>query len=287
MPRSALVLERFRNIRQIQRINDKLNEVYDDFEDAGVDYSRLRVLDWRAAKYEPAGKPILFTRIRGSPQTLEEDALFLATYAEVRETVETYSVDDEIKTAVAAITAADIVQKPKVDYTLGKASKERLRDIDLVRRKVLREKLPVPALLRSVSRAGRDIPVTQGNRAFFNAIAQYEEIAEKAVQKPEFLEVLKSRGNIDVTTLEGMYSALMALVLRNPGRTLSDYHELRLGITKIDRVPAATKEELWSLVDLGYLTFDRRKRYWPNYTYIKKRHGISPPKIVTLFKWIR
>ena len=284
-----LALERFRNIRQTQRINDKLSEIYSDLDESGLPYSKLRILDWRAAKFEPPNKPILFTRIRGSPESLEEDALFLATYAQVRESIETYSLDDDTKTAISAIAAERIVPERKTEYVLEKMPQQRRRQIETVRRKILREnrELSTPTMLRFVSRANPDLPRPQGTHAFFTALEQYEEIAEKAIQKPEFLEVLKLRGRIDITTLEGMYSTLMALVLTHPGRTTTDYHQMRLQTTRVDRAVAATREELTSLVELGYLRFDRKKRYWPNYSFIKKRHGIRPPKVATLFDWIR
>lgn len=42
--------------------------------------------------------------------------------------------------------------------------------------------------------------------------------------------------------------------------TNMDYHQLRLRITKIQRAPATTREELTSLVEPDYLRFDSNKR---------------------------
>jgi hypothetical protein len=167
---------------------------------------------------------------------------------------------------------------------------ERRRQIESIRRRVTREsgELSVPTILRFVARASPNLTRVQGTHAFFTALEQYEEIAEKAIQKPEFLNVLRTWGRIDLSVLEGMYSALMALVLRYPGRTATDYHQMRIKITGIERSPAATREELTSLVELGYLNFERRnKRYWPNSSTIKKRHGIKSPKVATLLDWMR
>ena len=284
-----LAFERFKNIRQSQRINEKLNETAEDLEEAGLPHQKLKLRDWRSAAFEPPGKPLLFTRIRGSAESLETDAMYLASYAQVRTSIEEYSLDDDLKSAIAAVAAEEVVPESRVENSglLLRVPASRRKEIEKIRQKVVHDDLPITTVLRFVTRADPQLPVSQGNRAFINALEDYEKIAERAVQKPEFLEVLKSWGRSDINSLGGMYSKLMALVLRYPGMSAMEYHRKRLGLTEVDRAPAATWEELASLLDLGYVKLDRKRRYWPNSAFIKKRHGISAPKMATLEDWTR
>ncbi|MGD0549275.1 MAG: hypothetical protein ABSA81_01855 [Candidatus Bathyarchaeia archaeon] len=283
-----VALERLKNIQQSQRINERMDEIVQDLDEAGLPHSKLKLRDWRSATFEPPGKPLLFTRIRGSPDSLETDAMYLATYAQVRTSIEEYSLDDDLKSAVAAVAADEVVPESRVEDSglfLKEVHALHRKEIEKIRQKVVHEDLSIATVLRFVARANPQLTVTQGNRAFLYALEDYERIAERAVQKSEFLEVLKSWGKLDIESLEGMYSKLMALVLRYPGRSATEYHQRRLGFTEVDRASAATWEELNSLVDLGYLKLDAKRRYWPNSAFIKKRHGIRPPRMATLEDW--
>lgn len=285
---AAFALERFKNIRQTQRIDEKLHEIQDDLRESGLLHSRLSMVDWRLADYEPPGKPILFTRIRGSPAGLEQDSILLSTYSQVRTDVEAFNIDDDVKTAISVVAVEQILPESRFDDILQKLPESRRQKIERSRHKISRsaKELSLPTVLSLVRKASPDLPVTVGTDTFLSALDDYAMIAEKAVQRPEFLQVLRSWGQLDISTLESMYSKLMALVLRDPGKNAVEYHQMRLGITEIERAHAATREELTSLVDLGYLKFDSKKRYWPNYSFIKKQYGISAPKIATLSDWL-
>ncbi len=284
-----LAIERFKNIKQTRRINERLDEIHEEIEESGLPLARLRVIDWRLARFEPAGKPILYTRIRGSPKSLEDDSMFLATYAQVRASVEAFSLDDDLKSAIATVAAEQVVPESNFGEIVESLPPERRRKIETIRQKISHDnyEMSLSTTLRFVKKADPELPVTIGNRAFLSAIEDYAKIAERAVQKPEFLDVLTHWGRVDIQALEGMYSRLLALALRHPGRTASEYHRMRLDVTDVDRAPAATREELISLVELGYLKFNSRKRYWPNYAFIKKHHKIKPPRIATLVDWTR
>jgi len=285
----GLALERFKNIRQTQRIGEALHDIQVDLEESGLPCPKLSVIDWRLARYEPGGKPMLFARIRGSPQGLEQDAVFLTAYSQVRTTVEAFNLDDDAKTAISAVAVEHVVPESKFDKILEKLPKERRRRIESSRRRISREvgELSLPTVLRFVRRADPNLPVHAATERFFSFLEDYAMIAKTAVKKPEFFKVLENLGRVDLSTLKSMYSILMALVLRDPGLTAVDYHRMRLAVTEIERAHAATREELTSLVDLGYLKFDYAKRYWPDYLFIKKRHGISPPKMITLLDWLQ
>jgi hypothetical protein len=287
MPNLAqLSVERFRNIRQRQRINEKLGDMERDLEDAGLPYVRLRLANWQDAEFQPKNKPLLFTRIRGSPKSLESDSMFLATYAEVRTSIERINISDDLKTAVAAVAAEAVVPESKTANSILPALEEHRKEIRRIRQSVAHEKLKVSTVLRFASRVRSDIPVSRSTTEFIHTLEDYERIAEKAVQKDEFVNVLKSWGNVDLDSL-GMYSVLMALVLRYPGRNLSDYHKMRLEVTHEAREAAATWEELSSLVDRNFVITDRGgKRYWPHEAFIRKHYKVKPPKRVTLTDWM-
>lgn len=276
-----LALEKFKNVRQIQRINEKLYEIQEDLKESGLFRYKLAMVDWEQAKYEPAGKPILFTRIRGSPLELEQESVFLATYVQARTNVERFSLDEDMKTAISVVAAEQMNPEIKFDKLF------RNQTIEDSKRKIEKKvhELSLSIVLKSIRRADPSMPVSIGTRNFLSTLDDYSLIAEKAVQKDEFLRVLKAGGHIDISTLESMYSRLMALVLRYPNRTATEYHNMRLDITDIDRAPAATWEELNSLAGLGYLK-PVGKKYQPNLSFIKKHHKITVPRFPTLFDWL-
>ncbi len=278
---AAIALEKFKNIRQIQKINEKLYEIQEDLRESGLLRFKLTMADWEQAKYEPAGKPILFTRIRGSPLELEQESVFLATYTQARTNIERYSLDDDMKTAISVVAAEQLNPQIKFDKLI------RNQKIEDSRRKIEKkvDELSLSIVLKSVRRADPNLPIPTGTRNFLSTLDDYSLIAEKAVQKDEFLRVLKAGGHIDISTLESMYSRLMALVLRYPNRTATEYHNMRLDITDVDRAIAATWEELNSLVELGYLRVVGKK-YQLNLSFIKKRHRITVPRFPTLFDWL-
>jgi len=283
-----LAFERFRNIRQRQRINEKLDDAEQDIQDAGLSYLKFRLVDWHDAQFQPKDKPVLFTRIRGSPKSLETDGMFLATYTQVRTNIERFGISDDLKTAIAAIAAENAVPESKTADSILPKLEERQKELKKIRQSVSRDKLSVPTVLRLASRVDAASPVPKSTVDFIRALEDYEKIAEKAIQKEEFLKVLKAWGDVDLNSLSGMYSVIMALVLKYPGRTLSDYHKMRLAHTNVERESAATWEELTSLIEFGYVTTDRgRKRYWPDTNLIKKRYKVTPPKVITLKDWMR
>lgn len=283
-----LAFGRFRNIRQRQRINEKLDDGEQDLQDAGLLDLKFRLVDWHDAQFQPRDKPVLFTRIRGSSKSLESDGMFLATYTQVRTNIERFTISDDMKTAVAAIAAETTVPESRTAESILPRLEEREKGLKKIRQSVARDELSVPTVLRLVSRVDTTSPIPKSTVEFIRALEDYEKIAEKAIQKEEFTNVLKSWGEVDINSLTGMYSVIMALVLKYPGRPLSDYHKMRLGLTNVEREPAATWEELTSLIDFGYVTTDKgRKRYWPNANFIKKRYKVTPPKIVTLKDWMR
>lgn len=282
------MLERFRNIRQTQKMTEYLDEVQEEIVKSGLPPLKAKILDWRLAKYEPAGKPILFTRIRGSPKSLEQDSAFLTAYGQVRTSIEQFSLDDDMKTALATVVVERVVPEDTVEHIVEAMPQERREKVKKIRRQILAEtkNLPISTVLKFVHRADPALSIAEGNRAFLRAIEDFNRIASRAVEKEEFLDVLRSWGRIDILSVKGMYSRLMALVLRYPSKTAMEYHRMRLDISPVERAPAATREELTSLVELGYVKFDWRKRYSPNYSFIQRRHGLKPPKNVTLHEWL-
>lgn len=284
---AQLAVERFRNIRQRRLINEKLADMEEDLDDSGLPYVKFRLVGWQDAEFQPKNKPLLFTRIRSSPKSLESDSLFLATYAEVRTSIEQVNISEDLKTAVAAVAAETVVPESRAaDPILSKLEKNR-KEIRRLRQSVSHERLKVSTVLRFASRVRPDLPLSKGNSDFIHALEDFEQIAEKAVQKDEFVNVLKSWGDVDLNSLTGMYSVIMTLILKYPGRSLTDYHKMRLRLTGEDREAAATWEELNSLFDLGFVTTDKgRRRYWPNKTYIRKHYKVTPPRDVTLKDWM-
>jgi hypothetical protein len=254
---------------------------YEELQAASLPNRKFKVVDWREAKYHPANEPVLFSRIRGSPKSLETDAMFLAAYTQARVSIERFSLSDDLKSGLAAIAAEQAVPESLTANVILQKLEGRHQEIRKIRQNVIKNRQYLSVVLKRVPRAGETVAADRGDRKFFEALADFSQIAEGAVEKPEFLEVLKKWGQVDIRSL-GMYSTIMALVLRFPGRSASWYHDRRVESTEIERNPAATWEELTSLVQLEYVHVDQNKRYWPNTPYIVKKHKIEPPKTIRL-----
>lgn len=276
---AELAIERFRNIRQRSQINERLVDGYEELQTASLPDRKFKVVDWREAKYHPENEPVLFSRIRGSPKSLETDAMFLAAYTQARVSIERFSLSDDLKSGLAAIAAEQAVPESLTANTIIQKLEE-VHEIRKIRQNVIKNRQYLSVVLKRVPQAGQNAGHPRDHK-FFQALADFSQIAEKAVEKPEFLEVLKKWGQVDIRSL-GMYSTIMALVLRFPGRSAGWYHDRRIESTEIERNPAATWEELASLVQLEYVYVDQNKRYWPNSAYIVKKHKIKPPKTTKL-----